>query len=171
MHEYHPSFPCNQAAGVGNKRLYGRLRPSLGLYGPPWAVMGLCGPLCASLGIFGPLFASLPGPIWASMAPILGFSGPLLASLAFSGQSPKQPTHTHNKHTETFHKLPTTRLHPERETIKKQTQTMKQATETFHNLLVPRSPCPSLAFFGPPWASLGLSSLLWPISQATDTHP
>ena len=48
----------------------------------------------------------------------LSFSGLLFASLAFSGQSPKQPTHTHKKHTETFHKLPTTRLHPERKTIK-----------------------------------------------------
>ena len=117
--------------------------PSLAFFGPPWASLGLSS--WADLGIHGLL---------------LGFSGPLFASLAFSGQSPKQPTHTHKKHTETFHKLPTTRLHPERETIKKQTQTMKQATETFHNLLFPRSPCPSLVLLGPLWASLGLSGLI-----------
>ena len=41
------------------------------------------------------------------------------------------------KHAETTHKLPTTRLHPERETLKNQTQTVKQTTETCHKLLLP----------------------------------
>ena len=90
---------------------------ALGRYGPLWASMCLSGHTCASLGLSSWAYLCIHGPL-------LGFSGPLLASLAFSGQSPKQPTHTHNKHTETFHKLPTTRLHPEKGTIKKQTQTL-----------------------------------------------
>ena len=66
-----------------------------------------------------------PGPLWAYLAfsslllAYMGLYGPLWASLAVSGQSPKLPTHTHKKHTETFHKLPTTRVHPEKGTIKK----------------------------------------------------
>ena len=94
-------------------------------YGPIWASLDLLGPTWVSIA-----FAWL---IWASM----GLYGPPWASLAVSGQSPKQPTHTHKTHTETFHKLPTTRLHPEKETIKTQTQTIKQATETCHKLLLP----------------------------------
>ena len=44
-------------------------------------------------------------------------------------RSPKQPTRTDKKHAETFHRLPTIRQHPEKETIKKQSQTITQATE------------------------------------------
>ena len=108
LHEYHPSFPCNQAAGVGNKRLYGRLRPSLGLYGPPWAVMGLCGPLCASLGIPGPLLASLPGLIWASMAHFwasLGLYWPLWHSLANPPSNRHTPIKNIPKHSTSYRRL------------------------------------------------------------------
>ena len=129
----------------------------------------------------------------------MGLHGPLSVSVAYSGHSPKLQAHPHKhipihstsyrrldyipkrvsqatgtphkKHTDTFHKLPTTRLHPEQGTIKKQAQTIKQATETLHKHLRPCSVCRSLGFHGPPCASLGLRSFLWPISQATATHP
>ena len=40
------------------------------------------------------------------------------------------------KQTETFHRLPTIRQHPEKETIKKQSQTITQATATFAKLSI-----------------------------------
>ena len=46
-----------------------------------------------------------------------------------------QATDTHRYHTETFHRLPTNRQHPEKETIKKQSQAITQATETFQAML------------------------------------
>ena len=55
---------------------------------------------------------------------------------AQGARSPKQPTHTDKKHTETFHRLPTIGQHPEKETIKKQSQTITQATETFAKLSI-----------------------------------
>ena len=57
-------------------------------------------------------------------------------STSYRQQSPKQPTHTDKTPTETFHRLPTIRQHPERETIKKQSQTITQATDTFSRLLL-----------------------------------
>ena len=95
----------------------------------------------------------------------MGHHGPLWASVAFCGQSPKLPTHPHKKHTEASHKLPTTRLHPEKGTNKKQIHTIKQATETMHKLLRPCSHGPlwaSMAPYGPLWASLDLLGLIWP---------
>ena len=85
---------------------------------------------CTSFSALVPVvfpWASLvfPGPLWAYLAfsslllAYMGLYGPIWASLAVSGQSPKLPTHTHKKHTDTFHKLPTTRVHPEKGTINK----------------------------------------------------
>ena len=45
-------------------------------------------------------------------------------------------THPYKKHTDAFHRLPTIRQHPEKETIKKQSQTITQATETFAKLSI-----------------------------------
>ena len=49
-------------------------------------------------------------------------------------QPPKQSTHTHNKHTDTFHKLPTIRQHPDEEWIKKSTQNTRAATVPLHGV-------------------------------------
>ena len=43
-------------------------------------------------------------------------------------RSPKQPTHTDKKHTETFHRLPTIRQHPEKE------ETIKNKARRLHKL-------------------------------------
>ena len=55
------------------------------------------------------------------------------------------------------HRLPTTRLHPEKGTIKKQTQTSTQTTETMHKQFLLCSVCRSLGVYGRLLASLGLS--------------
>ena len=76
---------------------------------------------CTSFSALAPVvfpWVSLvfPGPLWEYLAfsslllAYMGLYGPLWASLAVSAQSPKLPTHTHKKHTETFHKLPTNKL-------------------------------------------------------------
>ena len=86
--------------------------------------------------------------------------GPHWASMVASGQSPKLPAHPHKKQADTLHKLPTTRLHPEKGTIKKQTQTIKQATEALHKHLRPCYICRSMGFHDPPLAYLGLSGYI-----------
>ena len=84
------------------------------LSGLLWAYICLPGLRWASLGFYGPLWVSLGLSGLRCVSP--GLSGHLLPSLAFPGSRgnlPKQPTHTHKKHTDTVHKLPRTRLHPE----------------------------------------------------------
>ena len=146
----------------------------MGLFEPTWASMGLPGPPWAYLALSNLFLAymSLSGPLWTYLAfanlllAYMSFYEPHWSSLVASGQSPKLPTHPHKKHTEPSHKLPATRLHPEKGTIKNQTQTIKQATEPLHKHLIPCSVCRSLGFSGPPCAYLGIPGLppLLPLS-------
>jgi hypothetical protein len=55
----------------------------------------------------------------------LGYSGPYSKH---SKQPPKQPTHTLKKHTDTFHKLPTIRQHPDEESNEHQAEHHMLAT-------------------------------------------
>ena len=165
MHEYHPGFPCQNS-----------IRPWIApwrgtLYSPKSFDRHTCRNLTERL----PTTCMEGGALTRDGVHPQPPTGPLWASLGLYcclwPFSQATATHTHKNHTDTFHKLPTTRLHPEKGTIKKQTHTIKQATETMHKHLRPCSVCRSLGFYGPPWASLGLSSFLWPTSQATATHP
>jgi len=149
LHEYHPSFPCQNS-----------IRPWIApwrgtLYSPKSFDRHTCRNLTERL----PTTCMEGGTLTRDGVHPQPPTGPLWASFCLY-HSPKPPTHPHKKHTDTFHKLPTTRLHPETGTIKKQTQTIEQATETLHKHLRPCYICRSLGFHDPPLASLGLSGYI-----------
>ena len=159
--------------------------------GPLWAYMAVSNLPLAHVSLYGlicppfvPLWASLDrlGPTWVSIAltwlvwASMGIYGHHWASLAVSGQSPKQPTHTHKTQTDTFHKL-STNLASDRHTpitnIPKHSTSYRRLDYIPKGRQLKNKPrrlnklpthCASFSARAPgvlPWASLVLPGPLW----------